>query len=464
MDDLIFRSATAIAGMIRDKQVSCEEVVKAHLDRIDEVNPTVNSVVVVMADAALSEARGLDEKLSKGTVVGPLHGVPITIKDAIETAGVVTTGGTKGRADYVPTRDATVVDRLKKAGAVVIGKTNLPELSLAGEADNLIYGRTNNPYDTSRVPGGSSGGEGAAVAAGQSPLGIGSDVGGSVRLPAHFCGIAGIKPTSGRIPRTGHFPSSDGILDRLWQLGPMARFVEDLILSLPILSGPDGVDPGVYPVLLRDPRDLDITSLRVAYHAAIPEAPVTPETEQAVRAAAEALSDAGVTLVETHPACLDQFKDKSYAFMSADAGESIRRNLRQAGTTEMHALTKESLAFENRHRPSLEDLVEVMIWVDEFRREMLAVLEDYDAVLCPAHSHAAVPHGESNADEYYPGYLYAMAYNLTGWPGTIVRAGTSDDGLPIGVQIAAGPWREDISLALAQRIEQALGGWQRPTI
>ncbi len=462
MSELTFLSATTLAQLIRDGQASSEEVVRAHLDRIDEVNSTINAVVVVMADAALAEARRLDAEQRRGNIVGPLHGVPVTIKDAIETAGVVTTGGTLGRADYVPDRDATVVSRLRSAGAVVIGKTNLPELSLCGESDNLVYGRTVNPYHHERTTGGSSGGEGAAIASGMSPLGVGSDVGGSVRLPAHFCGIAGIKATSGLVPSTGHYPSVDGIFARLWQIGPLARFVEDLVLSLPLIAGPDGVDPAAFPVPLRDPASVDISGLRIAYHVEIPEAPVTPETAKAVRDAAQALSDSGATVEETYPGCLDNIWDRTNAFYSADGGDQVKRLLERAGTSEAHQLTVEVIESQAHHAESVEDLAETLVWVDQFRRAMLVFLADYDAILCPAHSHPAMEHGQSNGDEFYPGYLYSMAYNLTGWPGTIVRAGTGPEGLPIGVQLVAGPWREDISLALAALVEKALGGWQSP--
>ena len=462
MTDLTSLSAASLARLIRDGQTSSEEVVRAHLDRIDELNPTINAVVVVTADSALAEARRLDEEQSRGNIVGPLHGVPVTIKDAIETAGVVTTGGTLGRADYVPDSDATVVSRLRNAGAVVIGKTNLPELSLAGEADNLVYGRTVNPYRHDRVTGGSSGGEGAAIAAGMSPLGMGSDVGGSVRLPAHFCGIAGIKGTAGRVPSTGHYPSADGILARLWQIGPMARYVEDLVLALPIIAGPDGIDPFTFPVPLRDPASVDVSSLRIAFHTEISEAPVTDETANAVRDAAQALADAGATVEETHPSCLDNIWDRTNAFYSADGGDQVRRILERAGTREVHQLTQETIDSQRHFAESVGDLAETLVWVDQFRRDMLAFLGDYDAILCPGHSHPAMEHGESNGDIHYLGYLYLMAYNLTGWPGTIVRVGTSPEGLPIGVQLVAGPWREDISLALAAQVETALGGWQPP--
>src|SRR3954467_10102742 len=217
MDEIIYASASELARAIREREVSSVEVVGAHFKRIAEVNPKVNAVVLTTEEAARTRAREADEALARGEVWGPLHGVPVTIKDAFEMAGVVSAGGTKGRAAFVPEEDATGVARYKQAGAVILGKTNTPEISLAFESDNLVYGRTKNPYDLTRTPGGSSGGEAAAIASGMSPLGLGSDAGGSIRLPAHFCGIAGIKPTSGRTARTGHFPPMGGMLDSIWQ-------------------------------------------------------------------------------------------------------------------------------------------------------------------------------------------------------------------------------------------------------
>ena len=208
--ELIFASATEQAKAIREKQISSEELVRACIKRIEEVNPKLNAVVQLPAETALEQAREADKALAKGEIRGPLHGVPFTLKDAIETEGVICTGGTLGRASYVPKEDATVVKRLRAAGGVLLGKTNCPEFGWAWESDNLIYGRTNNPYDLSLSPGGSSGGESAIIAAGGSPLGLGSDAGGSVRFPAHCTGITAIKPTSGRVPRTGHFPGPGG--------------------------------------------------------------------------------------------------------------------------------------------------------------------------------------------------------------------------------------------------------------
>src|SRR5438105_1821797 len=246
MDELMYASATAIAQAIREKRVSATEVVEAHLQRIAAVNPALNAVVQVAGARARLEALAADQALARGELRGPLHGVPMTIKDSLDTAGVISTGGTKGRATMVPGQDATVVARLRAAGAILLGKTNTPELTLSGETDNLVYGRTNNPYDLARTPGGSSGGAGAIVTSGGSACDIGSDTGGSIRLPAHFLGMAGIKPTSGRVPRTGHYvPVGMGAVDALQQLGPMERSDEDLMLRFLIIAGGYWLAPAV---------------------------------------------------------------------------------------------------------------------------------------------------------------------------------------------------------------------------
>ena len=266
VENPVFASAVDLAGAIRAREISSEEVVRACLRRIDEVNSRINAVVVLRADAALAEARDADQALARGKLKGPLHGVPMTIKDSLDTEGIISTGGTMGRAGFVPEEDATVVERLKAAGAILLGKTNTPELTLSFETDNLVYGRTNNPYDLTRTPGGSSGGAAAIVAAGGAPFDIGSDTGGSICLPSHFCGTAGIKPTSGRVPRTGHIISYGGIHDGLTQLGPIARYVRDLALILRVIAGPDGRDPSIVPMPLRDPGRVSMRRLRVAWH------------------------------------------------------------------------------------------------------------------------------------------------------------------------------------------------------
>ena len=239
MDELIYTSAKKMAHAIQAKQVSSVELIEAHLQRIDEVNPALNAVVYSLAERALDEARQADAATVRGDATGPLHGVPTTVKEAWESAGIPCTGGTLGRKGFIGARDSTVVARLRAAGAIPIGMTNTPELSMAFESDNLVYGRTNNPYDLARTPGGSGGGGAAIIAAGGSPWEIGADLGGSIRLPAHFSGIAGIKPTVGRVPMTGYFPPSLGFMQMFCSAGPMARHAEDLALTLRFLSGPE---------------------------------------------------------------------------------------------------------------------------------------------------------------------------------------------------------------------------------
>ena len=296
-----FASAIDLAGAIRGREISSEEVVAACLRRIDEVNSRINAVVLLRAEGALAEAREADQALARGKLRGPLHGVPMTLKDSLNTAGIVSTAGTRGRAAFVPEADATVVARLKAAGAIVLGKTNTPELTLSFETDNLVYGRTNNPYDLTRTPGGSSGGAAAIVAAGGAPFDIGSDTGGSIRLPCHFCGTAGIKPTSGRVPRTGHIISYGGIHDSLTQLGPIARYVKDLALILRVISGPDGRDPSIAPIPVGHPDRVRPAGLRVAWHSDNGLFSPTAEIDRVVRQAAAVLSDFGFKVEEKVP-------------------------------------------------------------------------------------------------------------------------------------------------------------------
>lgn len=464
MDEaLLFGSATKLAQAIRAKQVSVKEVVEAHLQRIETVNPSLQAVVQLATDRALDEARSADFALAQGESLGPLHGVPMTIKDSLDTSGVISTGGTSGRTQYIPEKDATVVARLRAAGAILLGKTNTPELTLAGETNNLIYGQTNNPYDLSRSPGGSSGGAGAIIAAGGSPFDIGSDTGGSIRLPAHFCGIAGIKPTSGRVPRTGHVvPFGLGAVDALTQNGPMARYVEDLELILPIISGMDWCDPAIVPVPLGNTQDVKLPGLRVAMHTDNGIMSPTPETIQAVQRAANVLSEAGLTVCEARPSALVQAADLGNALSSADGRAWTRRLLSKSGTTELHPWL--SRRMEEAKPMEVGDFTGLLEDVDAYRSEMLGFFRDYDAILAPVCAFPAPPHGATMDAEMRLGFSYTGAYNLTGWPGSVVRGGVSPEGLPIGVQVVARPWREDVALTLAQCLETALGGWQRPPL
>jgi amidase len=464
MDEIIYSSASELARAIRGGEVSSAEVVEAHLKRIEEVNPRLNAVVHLTADAARKRAREADEARARGEEWGPLHGVPVTIKDAFETEGIVSAGGTAGRAAYVPDADAAGVARLKAAGAVVLGKTNVPEISLAFESDNLVYGRTHNPYDLTRTPGGSSGGEGAAVASGMSPLGIGSDAGGSIRVPAHFCGIAGIKPTSGRTPRTGHFPPMGGLLDSIWQIGPLARRVEDLALALPILCGADWRDPTVAPVPLGDHTQVELKGLRVAVHTDNGIVAPTDDIAGVVRDAARVLADAGAEVVEARPPVPAEAYDLLLGLYAADSGAGLRMLLMMSGTSETSPLMTRLLEILGAKSLTAGELSALVFQLDAWRSEMLSFMRDYDLIVCPPCARAAMPHGTTFDRENQLFFSYTMIYNMTGWPGAVVRAGTSADGLPLGAQLVARPWREDVALASALEVERALGGWRRPPL
>jgi amidase len=308
MKDLIYASATDLAQAIQTKEVSSVEIVQAYLQRIEAVNPKLNAVVQLAAEPALEEARLADTALARGEVRGPLHGVPMTIKDSFETAGIVTTAGTKGLEAYVPKQDATVVTRLRSSGAILLGKTNTPEITLSFTTDNYVYGRTNNPYDLERIPAGSSGGAAAMVAAGGSPFDIGSDTGGSIRIPAHFCGIAGLKTTAGRVPRTGHIPYLEfGATEAFMQVGPLARYVEDLSLILPIIAGVDWRDPMTVPMPLEDPKLVDLRRLRGATYTDNGIRSPTSKTVNVVQAAASALADVGAAVTEDCPSHIESF-------------------------------------------------------------------------------------------------------------------------------------------------------------
>jgi amidase len=460
MESLLMESAASLARAIREKRISSEELVRACIARIEEVNPKLNAVVQLPAEQALAEAREADRALARGELRGPLHGVPFTLKDAIESRGVICTGGTEGRAAFVPAQDAAVVQRLRGAGAILLGKTNCPEFGWAWESDNLIYGRTNNPYDLELSPGGSSGGESAIIAAGGSPLGLGSDAGGSVRFPAHCTGIAAIKPTSGRVPRTGHFPGPGGTLDRLWQIGPLARDVEDLALVLPIIAGPDFRDASIVPAPLADPRTVDVRSLRVACHADNGIVPPTSETAEAVRHAATKLSDAGVRVEEIRPPGIEETYEIYLRLLSADGGVSLESLIRAAGTRRIHPLLARVLEIQRENACTMAEYVELVGRWDAFCTRMLAFMESRDAILCPVAAAPGMVHGSTY--DRLSSFSYTMTYNLTGWPAAVARAGISPGGLPVGVQIAARPWREDIALALAHII--SVTGYSTPKL
>jgi amidase len=459
-DELCFASATRLADAIRGREVSSIEVVDACLARIEEVNPSLNAVVR-LTDDARQRAAEADAELARGVAPGPLHGVPFTIKDSLDTVRVVTTAGTVGWRDRVPTRDATVVARLKAAGGILLGKTNTPEFTWSNETDNDVYGRTSNPYDLTRTPGGSSGGAAAIVAAGGSPFDIGSDTGDSIRQPAHVCGIAGLKPTSGRVPRTGHWPGYRGLLESFTQLGPLARRVEDLEFLLPILAGPDEEDPHVPPVPLGDPSTVVVEGLRVVTFTDNGVRTPTPETIVAVEAAARALDSTGAAVRSDAPPGIGEAWEAWDGLIRADGFSWLHRLIEAAGTPGWGSYATRDWISPGHPLPT-DGLTELIERADGIRARLLRWVQDVDLIVCPAMPQPAIRHGESSAAWF--GDTYSDIHNLTGWPAVVVRGGSSAEGLPIGVQLVALPWREDVALAGARVVEAASGGWQRPAI
>jgi amidase len=455
---LHYASATVLAEAIRQKRVSSLEVVDAYLRRIDQVNPRLNAVVQLTADAARADARKADADLARGMVRGPLHGVPFTVKDSFDTAGVISTAGTQGWARRVPPADATIVARIRAAGAILLGKTNTPEFTWSDETDNLVYGRTNNPYDLTRTPGGSSGGPAAIVASGGSPLDVGSDTGNSIRMPSHNCGIAGIKPTAGRVPKTGHAISYRGILESWTQVGPMARFVEDLILALSLVAGVDGQDPHAAPAPLLDPARVDVRTLRAVFFTANPRRAPTPETVKAVETASAALRAAGARVEPQAPPGIDDATAVWHTVVNADGGAWLRRLLQAAGTPGTGSLG----AFPAEEQVPSDELTRRVEQLDEVRGRLLRYMQGVDLIVCPTMAMPAVPHGGSATPGYADGYN--EPHNITGWPVAVVRAGTSPEGLPIGVQLVGQPWHEDVCLAAAKVVEAATGGWKPPPL
>ena len=451
-----------MAEMIRARRISSVELVTAHLEQIERVNPAINAAVEMLAEKALQAAEAADRKLAAGEQCGRLHGVPFSVKDSINVKGSKTTAGTLGRRNATPAeRDATLVARLRAAGGISIAKTNLPDLLFSFETDNLIYGRANNPYDVTRTPGGSSGGESALLAACGSPLGLGSDALGSVRVPAAFCGIASIKPTSGRLPRTGHVPPATGWIEALWQIGPMARHVEDLVLAMELLAYPDGEDFTSPPVALQAAPEL--YKLRVAYFTSNGFATCTQPVREAVTSCAEFLSRVGVTIDEERPPGVQDAYELELALLGADGAEGIDGYLRDAGSDRVHPFLTAFVDHMRPHRASAAGFARRWAQWDEYRGNMQRFFERYDAILCPVYTQSALEHGGSLKEANFQGFSYTMAWNLAEAPAATVRCAEVGR-LPINVQVVAAPWQDLTALAVLRALEQEFGGWRAPKL
>ncbi|MBO4221381.1 amidase [Bradyrhizobium neotropicale] len=454
--DIIYSDATKLAELIRTKELSPVEVVQAHLDRIAAVDPKINAIVTI-ADGALEAAKVAEKAMVAGEELGPLHGVPFTVKDSIDTAGVATQRGSPIFKGRVPEIDATSVARMKKAGGILLGKTNLPEFSYWIESDNLLSGKSNNPWDLTRTPGGSSGGESAAIAAGMSPLGLGTDLAISVRGPAAQTGIVSLKATHGRVPMTGIWPRAPR---RFWHVGPMARSVRDLALAFSQLAGPDGQDAFATSTAQfeagvgRSPH----RQLRVGWLVEPGFGPVAPEVAATVKGAAEALKDLGCFVEPVRiPAlerdfALDVFNrlhvmEMKPAFAEATAGRS---------QDELYKMAKTMLSLPDT---SMKDYIDAEQAAERLRDGYAEYFRTYDALITPvlpipAHKHGVaefVINGKTVDATFLQGATVPL--NVTGLPGLSMRFGTSKEGLPINVQLVGSWLAESTILHLASLLE-----------
>jgi aspartyl-tRNA(Asn)/glutamyl-tRNA(Gln) amidotransferase subunit A len=465
-DPLFYLDATALAALIRTRQLSSREVVQAHLDRIGDVNPKINAIVTLMGDAALKSADAADKAVASGAELGPLHGVPFTIKDALDSAGVVTQRGSRLFAGNIPNRDATAVARFKAAGGIALAKTNIPEFSAWTETDNLVTGRTNNPWNLERTPGGSSGGESAAIAAGMSPIGIGSDVAISVRGPAAFTGIAAIKATHGRIPYTGHYPT---VTSHWWHVGPMARTVRDVALGYSLLNGSDGIDG--YAIHARDAEigasRIAGRPVRVGWVSDAAFGPVDPEITAAVAAAAARLADLEC---EVEQVSLPFVGDPLAALMTLVYGEIVPyiKDLAKGREGDLHATGRGIVGMSD---PSFADFSAAGMKVEALRSGFAGYFQKYDVLLCPVNPMTATPHGaqELVVNGVTVPWTHVMRatspFNLTGLPALAVPYGFSSEGLPIGIQLVSRWLDESTILRLGAMLERKGGlGERRPNI
>lgn len=462
--DILDCGVSEIAQAVQSRALRSVDVLDAFYNRIDAVNPALNALVQSNRELAYREAAQIDANIGR-LQDRALLGVPFTVKNTCDVRGYRPDKGCPGLLNRPSEVDASVVARLRAQGAIVLGLTNTPELSIGYETDNVLYGRTCNPFDLSRSPGGSSGGESAIIAAGGSPLGIGSDASGSLRVPAHNTGIATLKMTQGRVPLTGHVPiDTMGLFSEFISFGPMARYVADLIAVAPLLAGPDGLDPHVPPVPWRDPAEVDLRAIRAAYYTDDGISAASGDVVAAVEDAALALRAEVSAVTERRPDVLPEMDEllSNSILLGGDEGEWLADLIRKLDLKTPSPLLLEFYELAKGCRMSVTELRWSWVRFDQCRKAMLRFMDEYDVVLCPVAATVAKPHGRS-----YPeirDFSYSMCYSLVNWPSVVVRVGQSADGLPIGIQVVAKPWREDVALAVAARIERVLGGYREPCL
>lgn len=464
--EIYYLSASQLTTAIKNKKLSAVEVMKAHLDRIEKLNPILNGLVDQFSrEECLKNASHADQELSKGNSLGKLHGLPITIKDMHLVKGLISCAGCTSLKDKIAQEDSTIISRLKNEGAIILGITNVPEFLSSYETDNSVYGRTNNPYDLNKTPGGSSGGCAALVSSGCSPLSMASDAGGSIRWPAHCTGVAAHRPTIGLVPRTGSaLGNARGLMAQFATSGPMARYVEDLALILPIIAGPDGQDPYIAPVSLQDPANVDVRTLRVAYVLEDGVSQLSDEISETLKRVASELSN---HVISVDPIELEFLKDayrllwESF-FLGGDEGVGLKNMLERLKIDKPSPHLQQFALAAQKSRLSVTQYVNLFREINQFKIQMLESLKNYDVLISPVAATTAKAHGKTL--EECKDITHCMVHSLTGWPVTVVRCGVSSDGLPISIQIAAKSWNDHISLALAKKVEMLFGGWQPPSI
>ncbi len=460
VNELVLSTATQQLALLRSREVSAVDLAEAHIAQIERLNPTLNALVDFDPERVRRQAGGLDASSDAG---GALHGLPVTIKSSIATAGYLCEIGSTIHSGMIPTEDAVVVARLRTAGALILGTTNCPEFLMAYETDNLLHGRTSNPWNLDYSPGGSSGGESAAIAACMSAGGLGSDSGGSVRLPAHFTGICSLKPTPGRFPGRGHLPPCVGPFSVLGAVGPMARTMEDVSLLFQTLSGPDAFDPISSPVMS---RKVDLASLRaitIGYFEDDRLVPVTPETRRAIQDSAVALRDAGFRVEPFRPRTLELLRKLWWTFF-VQCGAMFYEPTIRGKESQLSPIFREFLSIaQESGQLSANDLLNAWAELDLLRSKTLQEMESYPVLLCPVASIPAFRHGERSwkIDGVEVTYLDAMRhtqwFNVLAAPAAVVPVGRSPEGLPIGVQVIARPYEDEIALAVAAVLDEAFG-------
>jgi aspartyl-tRNA(Asn)/glutamyl-tRNA(Gln) amidotransferase subunit A len=455
-EQICFLDAMEMAEKIRSKSLSPIEVMNAHLERIDKLNPKINAVVTI-SNKAKETALKAEEALMRGDLWGPLHGVPFTIKDCINTAGIRTTRGSKIFETFIPEADASVVDRLKKAGGILIGKTNMPEFAMWWESDNAVFGCTNNPWNLNVTPGGSSGGEAAAISSGMSPLGIGSDLGGSIRQPANYCNIVGIKATHGRIPLTGHWPET---LLKAMHVGPMARSVRDIALALSIISGPDNIDHyaiSLPPIQLLNEKD-KLSQIRVGWSKEVGFSPVDLEVQKVVQDAAYTLQSLGCNVEEAPLDFLEENDPQAitWAVYTAEGREYFKQVI-QGREEQLHSNMQKRLGIP---MPSFDQYLQALDAWETIRLKTAEFFSRYDVLLCPSAPMPPYPHSQKEfliQGIKTPGRHSLRAtvpWDLTGSPAISVPFGWTSNGLPIGVQLVGRHLDEALLIKVASMIEE----------